>query len=429
MAQGAKNESDPPHLALESQGGSDAPKQAKHTSPYLPPEIFLNIGKLLRWQELYSLVQTCKKIKQTLEEYLYQRHGEQLLIWAASKDDVLLAQDIIQRKKSIDVNFIESGSTALALAFKNANPAVATLLLQQKGINISDKTNGINLLETAILKGCCPLVDQILKYRMAACKTAIEILQRSYIQFTTAPHLREGSLWLPQGWDARAIHCNTRSFTNGQSPLITAARCGNEDILHSLICSDVDVNQQSGHITDLGSTVKSAHSESSEGYRWTALTMAAWHGHENVVRRLLKCEAIDTTSVSLRSVARRIRPQRNGPISVYTLRMSIQLRIDSEDATEEGDALFWAVKQGHSGCVLALLQSCRVTPTAEAIATLRRLNDSQQGANSAIGCMLDRCESANSVEARVARFSNAKASAFTIFGEWLRKSPRRGRRT
>ena len=412
-------------MALESQGSSDARKHAKYISPYLPPELVLKVGELLPWKDLYSLVQTCRKIKDTLEDFLYQQHGEQLLIWAASNGWVFLVKNVLQRKKSIDVNLIESGRTALARAFENAHPDIATLLLQQKGIDISDKTNGMTLLETAIVKGCYPLVDQILQCHMVATAAAANTIRSCLTPIIAALHLPEGSPGLPLCWETAATHYTTSpsTFTNGQTPLITAARLGYEEILHLLISSGVDVNRQTGRIADLDSPAESTHGGPSEGYRWTALTMAAWHGHENIVRRLLNCEDIDTNSVSLRPVA-----QRNRPISVYTLR-SFGLMLEGEDIdTEGGNAVFWAVKQGHSGCILALLQPRRVTPTAEAIAQLRRLNSLKRRFDYGIECMLSRCEGANSAEARVAKLNEVTASDFEKLSARSRKTSRRVRR-
>lgn len=70
--------------------------------------------------------------------------------------------------------------------------------------------------------------------------------------------------------------------------------------------------------------------------------MAARHGHEK--RRLLKCAEIDTDIVS-----EELMPLR------------------------KGNALFWAVQEGHGPCVIALLRSVRVSITAEATAQLRHV--------------------------------------------------------
>ncbi|KAJ4161574.1 uncharacterized protein LMH87_007605 [Akanthomyces muscarius] len=86
--------------------------------------------------------------------------------------------DVNQRTSSSD-GPIGSRRTALALVIQKHRPrnvgilrqqdddlvSVAKLLLEQEGIDLTDETNGIPMLETAIGKGVVAVVDQLLEER------------------------------------------------------------------------------------------------------------------------------------------------------------------------------------------------------------------------------------------------------------------------
>lgn len=148
-----------------------------------------------------------------------------------------------------------SGRTALAQAIESREPDAAKLLINH-GADLTDETNGIPVLQTAIVHGIFPVVERLLQ-----CQD-------------------------------RQARVNT-PFNDGQTPLITAANHDREEILDLLLCSGADVNL-CGTLTDSGYPRFSWIT----GVRWTALTVAARRGHVTIIRRLLHCENIRTDIIS-----------------------------------------------------------------------------------------------------------------------------------
>ncbi|TQV90199.1 ankyrin repeats (3 copies) domain-containing protein [Cordyceps javanica] len=166
--------------------------------------------------------------------------------------------------RGADVNVRNGvGHTALAEAVFARKHEAANFLLEQHNTDLSKETNGIDVLEKAIESDLCPVVERLLQYHRD-----------------------------------RGAYVNT-PFDNGLTPLVTAAQWGREKIVDLLVRSEANVNQL---------TIQRSFDT---GLTWTALSMAAKHGHENIVRRLLRCEDIQTD-------------------------------LNSADRRESGDAVFWA---------------------------------------------------------------------------------------
>ncbi|KAK8144470.1 hypothetical protein G3M48_005764 [Beauveria asiatica] len=90
---------------------------------------------------------------------------------------------------------------------------------------------------------------------------------------------------------------------------------------------------------------------------WTALAMAARCGHDEIVSRLLECEAIDTDVISTETDT--TSPASSPGSLLGMLEQEWYYEWQNNTSQKQGHALFWAVVQGRVRCVLALLQSDR----------------------------------------------------------------------
>ncbi|OAA65133.1 Ankyrin repeat-containing domain protein [Akanthomyces lecanii RCEF 1005] len=283
-------------------------------------------------------------------------------IWCGRTDILKLLIDL-----GADVNQRNGlGQTALAQAFESYNLDAAKSLSEQDKTDLTDETNGMPVLERAIEKGICPIVERLLQ----CCQ------------------------------DSQA-YVNT-PFCNGQKPLVTAARCGREEVLDLLIRSGANVNQLCESVIGLDSSASSslAQYDFNRGVHWTALPMAARHGHEEIVRRLLRHQNIQTDLIST----------------------------DFGGSENSGDAVFWAAVGRHYNCVLTLLRSPQVSYSAEQIDTLLDKVKSASGPvgdYSTIYELLEACQDTNSPESRQAnlkchltpraRFVQQRASRSRLF--------------
>lgn len=421
---------------------------SKQSLSELPRELLLIVSEYLEIDELYYFAQTCKFIRDAVYHHLYRERGHHLLLWAASNGKTARVQTVLAHGEKININFKKSGRTALALAIENYTPdstrfttsrrmetidftGTTSLLLARPDIYLNDETNGIAMLQTAIKKGFCFVVDKHLQYYPKAINTvfrdrntplttaicfgrtnilqllidrgadlnqrngsgrtalaqAIEngdldcvkfLSKQSNIGLTDETNgipvferaIEKGILLLVD----MVLQCRKDSqayvntpFNNGQTPLVTAARCGREEILDLLVCRGANVNQVCEHVTDFGSSI---------GVCWTALTMAARQGHEEIVQRLLCYADIQTHLISANAVG-------------------------SEDY---GDAVFWAAVEYHPNCVLALFRSDKVSYSAEQIDQLlgkvKSVESRRGGDFSIIYKLLGACQGTNSPESR-----------------------------
>ncbi|KAJ2982596.1 hypothetical protein NQ176_g1289 [Zarea fungicola] len=357
-------------------------------------------------------------------EFFYRLHGEYALLWAASKGFHWLAKRIITSKKGTNINFAdESGRTALARVIENYEPnteksslrpngvdfaGIAELLLKHPDTDLSDKANGIPMLDRAITKGCYTVVERLLEYHKAAMDAVAQAGPDAVI-----PDVYSRVVWCQYN-SANAIHfIPTQYFDSfgtttcygllkdGQTPLMKATLCGHRDIVELLLRSGADVNEKSGRITGFDDKADSSPEETS-GFRWTAINLAARNGDDEFVRLLLECPDIKT------DVDSTIIAPSNGTDQNYysrrrcTANMSqdvLNHLLNSDYTTRNvleypQDALYWAVKHGHDQCVHELLDSIRVSITQEKLAALQLVNTEEaiQGYSFTIDGMLTSAE-------------------------------------
>ncbi|OAA40906.1 Ankyrin repeat-containing domain protein [Cordyceps fumosorosea ARSEF 2679] len=488
---------EPPRKAVSASRGSSG---ADNKINLLPPELLLDIAKLLPIEALYNFAQTCKRIERVLHECLYQQQGERLLHWAASAGKRVPAQRAIQYKQHIDVNFVQSGKTALAQAIAKQEwyygdfASVTELLLEHDCIDLTDATNGISMLETAIENGAHPVVDRLLKEDQGKIDCILKNGQTPLMTAAWNGHKGIVDLLIRRGADVNqrtsssavpigsprtalalvigkirphnvglrqhddelagvaelllkqnAIDLTDETngipmlktaiekgvaavvdrlleehqdninilFENGQTPLITASRNGQRHIVNLLIRRGADVNQRTGPITVSDEFIRLRLHDGFGGDTWTALAMASMYGHEDVVRRLLECEAIDTDVVA---------KETETPVSSWRhfFDESAQEPRERKIFSRQGSALFWAVVKERPRCVLALLQSDRVSLSTEELTRLQNITKSAaaeltkvEGAGLELRCilwLLKKCKGMDETRSRLAKLQGVTAS-------------------
>lgn len=284
-------------------------------------------------------------------------------------------EDVVELllRKGADVNQRVRGRTALARAIDDydcwsvsrQNCLSFELLLEQPGIDLTDQVNGICVFERAIMNRVYPVIKWILKNRPNQINTP---------------------------------------FTNGLTPLMTAANLGHRYIVQLLISNGADVNQKSKRRIGIDDFTRSRYFSMGRSptarYRQslTALTLAAMHNHPNIIKQLLKCDNINTDIISTDASRLRYEPLQAG-----------ELLDPRKRPTSRGNPLFWAVRQGHDLCVFELLKSPRVSAKAEEVARLQKLLGAykQSESRKLIGKLLTGCEGLNCTLARVAKFGGA----------------------
>ncbi|OAA45083.1 Ankyrin repeat-containing domain protein [Cordyceps fumosorosea ARSEF 2679] len=485
-------------LAPLSRGSrNDDSKNRGQSLSDLPPELLLHLARLLPIADSYSLAQTCKHIEGVLHTYIFQHQGERLLHWAASSGRPALAQKALKYKQNININFILQNRTPLAKAIESCKlhdqpdgdfVGVAKTLLGRKDIDLTNETNGIPILPTAIANGVYPVVHRFLEKGiqinaflengMTPLMVAAQTGQKNMVDFL----LRRGADMNQQSTTSHITHSSSRTvlaqvlslvafpwkrldgdfaavarllveqqdidltdetngipmleraisngfypavdrllkkqpadyvnavFSNGQTPLTTAARHGHKDIVDLLLRSGANVNQRTGAGTGLHDSVyySSLSKGGVRGDCWTALTMAARCGHDEIVSRLLECEAIDTDVISTETDT--TMPVSSPGSLLGMLKQEWYYEWQNNTSQKQGHALFWAVVQGRARCVLALLQSDRVSVSADELTRLQRVAKSVQlgvGGACFIVWMLRECKDANGASSRRARLRDA----------------------